>query len=109
MLPFGNGFRDHTRSFDFNQDFEDECEDLAEEECNAIKKAVDVSFILAMLDCSYEDMEEVLGQLADLFDGRISEIDHTCFNGSRIKILVNGDGTMNIETDPPLDLEKDGG
>ena len=99
MVPFGSGYPGFTPY----SDDEDECEGLTEQECNDIRNAVDVSLVMASLDCSYEDMSEVIDMLAELFDGERTVIDYTCFNGNRIRIEVNGDGSLSIETDPPLD------
>lgn len=105
MRPLKIGFPEFTPFSDYEDDGygSDECEGITEQECKDIANAVDISFIMALLDCSYEDMSNVIGELAELFDGIKTVIDYRCVNGNRICISLESDGTLDIKTEPPLD------
>ena len=85
----------------FSED--DECNGLTDDECRDIKNAVDVTTYMALLDCTLEDMRQVISELADLLDGIRTVVEHTCRNGNRIEIGLNGDGELEIKTEPPLE------
>lgn len=84
---------------------EDVCEGLTEDECKGILDAVDVTMVMAALDCTSEDMEAVIEQLAELLDGERAFIDYTCASGGRIIVQLDRDERLVIETDPPVELD----
>ena len=102
--------RTPTLNFNVQDEDDDPCEGLTEEECRDIENAVSISVIMASLECDENDVGEVVSALVDLLDGDIDVIDHICSSGSRIRITANADGTLNVETDPPIEeLEDEGG
>jgi len=117
MKSLGNGFPSSTPFYQLdNQDdswWKEEwwkdpevCPpELSEEDCKYTAQAVDITLIMAALDCTEQDMSDVLEDLFKLLTGEISEIDHVCMNGNRIRIAMTPNGELEIETDPPVEFE----